>query len=380
MLNRIRRASSFMLETNNISSKNGNNSLSSIDHISKSSSGTDSGDDIYIETILYIVHVDDIEDENNNNNSNNDDSTTQFSKRTTASFNERHLVSRRNSEAARYSFTNPLRKLNKKSTLFSTSTAKNLNRVSSHRFFNRLIQQPDLSIVKYDDKEQSTLNESCEQAEIYAEGTGLQHGDVDETCKFDIHAPGAMLNQLIIAIDGPSKADIIIEVIGYGIYRVHYKCQVVGRYTISITYNGKNIRNSPYNIRLSKQDPISLPSPLQVIPSVDIFPVNCTFEVDSTSLVIVRPAVSCAIFQAQIRTPNEHNLPITVQKSSKSECYEIQFLPNEVGIHWLHLTINGIEIENNPILLTVTTSETEHQEEQNRYSLASGQGLFHAYT
>lgn len=45
---------------------------------------------------------------------------------------------------------------------------------------------------------------------------------------FDLHAPEAELQKLVIAVDGPSKADIQIEVIETGIYRVYYKCQLPG--------------------------------------------------------------------------------------------------------------------------------------------------------
>lgn len=46
---------------------------------------------------------------------------------------------------------------------------------------------------------------------------------------FDLNAPDAELQKLVIAIDGPSKADIQIEVIETGIYRIYYKCQLPGR-------------------------------------------------------------------------------------------------------------------------------------------------------
>jgi hypothetical protein len=46
---------------------------------------------------------------------------------------------------------------------------------------------------------------------------------------FDLNAPNAELQKLVIAIDGPSKADIQIEVIDTGIYRVFYICQTPGK-------------------------------------------------------------------------------------------------------------------------------------------------------
>ena len=46
---------------------------------------------------------------------------------------------------------------------------------------------------------------------------------------FDLNALNVELQKLVIAIDGPSKADIQIEVVDTGIYRVFYTCQTPGR-------------------------------------------------------------------------------------------------------------------------------------------------------
>jgi hypothetical protein len=78
---------------------------------------------------------------------------------------------------------------------------------------------------------------------------------------FDLNAPNTELQKLVIAIDGPSKADIQIEVVDSGIYRVFYTCQSPGIYHISLTYDGEHIDGSPYHLRLRSQ-----PSQEQVVP------------------------------------------------------------------------------------------------------------------
>lgn len=139
---------------------------------------------------------------------------------------------------------------------------------------------------------------------IRATGPGLNDGLVDDNCLysidilmynfdyefilgyFDLHAPNAELQKLVIAIDGPSKADIQIEVVDSDIYRVFYICQTpgnridvknfsgkitlicVGAYHISLTYDGEHIDGSPYHLRLRSQPlqeqvvPPTLPPPL----------------------------------------------------------------------------------------------------------------------
>ena len=52
---------------------------------------------------------------------------------------------------------------------------------------------------------------------------------------FDLNAPEAELQKLVIAIDGPSKVDIQIQIVESGIYRVYYKCQLPGKLTTAST-------------------------------------------------------------------------------------------------------------------------------------------------
>lgn len=47
----------------------------------------------------------------------------------------------------------------------------------------------------------------------------------------DLKASESELRQVVVAIDGPSKADIQIETMGSGIYRVYYKCALPGERT-----------------------------------------------------------------------------------------------------------------------------------------------------
>lgn len=191
-------------------------------------------------------------------------------KRTTASFNERHRPTRRP-----FSFSNPLRRLNSEvarekekdtfpSNLFSSGLLKregnNNNNTNQEEGDEQPFPPPPLFV---DDP----MN-------IQATGPGLDDGFVNEQCQFDLNAPNAELQKLVIAIDGPSKADIQIEVIETGIYRVFYTCQspgqslssfssfssnlrerFVGNYHLSLTYDGKHLDGSPFHLRLQ-----SLPS------------------------------------------------------------------------------------------------------------------------
>lgn len=56
------------------------------------------------------------------------------------------------------------------------------------------------------------------------------------------------------------------------------------------------------------------------------------------------------------------------------DCYEIYFVPTICGNYWLNVSLNHIPIVDNPCRLLVRSNSST------KPILASGQGLFHAYT
>ncbi|CAF1583738.1 unnamed protein product [Adineta ricciae] len=426
MLPKIRRVSSILRKTNNESSASNNqlipqsNERLSNKSSSSSSKSTEDGNNVYVETLLYIVHVDDIDlpisptddtaeevydVDNEQQLSTTNQMSRRLSKRTTASFNERHQTSKEPIYSRpSFTFANPLRRLNsllksddkptqspstpklnrsplyastakRSSTFLNQSCSENQGK-SKDEDEQRLFPLPPPSFL-YD----NPITTAEQQATIEASGPGLKDGFTNDNClfqsHFDLNAPNVELKKLVIAIDGPSKADIQIEIVDAGIYRVFYTCQTPGNYHISLTYDGHHIGDSPYHLRLRTQPlqeqvvPPALP-PALISPRALIEPIE--FHVNTPCIVTVRPEVPCGIFQAYIQAPQGNmNLPITVHKSAKSECYEIYFLPNICGNHLLNVSLNHVPIVDNPHRLTVRSSSSS------KPIAATGQGLFHAY-
>ncbi|CAF4308983.1 unnamed protein product [Rotaria sp. Silwood2] len=419
MLPKLRRVSSILRNTTNNNNEpytKNNKMVESTDRLSNKSSSSSSkstDDGIYIETLLYIVHVDDIDlpasttdevteemydggDEQQTISSNK--LLRRISKRTTASFNERHQTSKvpiytRPS----FTFSNPLRRLNSllkttensstpklnSSPLCSSTTKRSssfINQSSLQRQVNNnnkhdeafSIPRPPLPPPPPSFLYDNPISSIEPRPKIRANGPGLTDGFVNDNCHFDLDAPNVELQKLVIAIDGPSKADIQIEVVDTGAYRVFYICQTPGNYHISVAYDGEQIDGSPYHLRLRAQTlqeqvvPPALP-PSTNPPHATIEPME--FYINTPCVVTVRPAVPCAVFQAYIQVPQKNiNLPITVHKSAKSECYEIYFVPNTCGNYWLNVSLNHIPIFDNPHRLIVRPSSSR------KSIIASGQG------
>lgn len=343
----------------------------SADRLSNSTS-SDSNNNLYTQTLLYIVHVDEVESERTETN---EKLTRKSSKRTTASFNGQMPVSTPPS----FSFSNPFRRLNNllKATDRSTQSPStpNLNvtpictsTTKKSSIFNRSRSQNRRSEEYFPPPPPEFL-----QPTVRVEN--LKDGFVDDHCHFDLNAPDVELQKLVIAIDGPSKADIQIEVIDNGLYRVYYKCQLPGIYHISLTYDGAHIDHSPYRLTL-----LPRPSEEQVVPPTSTVPVRVLvdpmeFYVNTACIVNVRPETPCHVFQAYIQIPQGNmNLPITVHKSAKSENYEIYFKPTSCGTHWLNVNLNHIPMIDNPCRLIVRPFSAGKAMETTQ------DDLFHAYT
>ncbi|CAF3686044.1 unnamed protein product [Rotaria sordida] len=400
MLPKVRR---FLNNTNNNSYTTNNKLTSSTDRLSNKSSSSSSADEnnVYTETLLYIVHVDEIkltadQEYDINDKQKSSQVMRRISKRTTASFNERQQnqeIQTSNvpiSTPPSFSFSNPFRRLNNllkttdKSILSPSTPNLNVTPLCSSTAkksspFKRSRSQNQHSNELFPPPPPEFLNDNPiistkKRPNIRASGPGLKDGFVNDHCHFDLNAPDAELQKLVIAIDGPSKADIQIEVIDTEIYRVYYKCQSSGKYHISLTYNGTHIDGSPYHLSLHAQS-----SQEQIVPPANI-PMRAIIEpiefyVNTSCIVNVRPETPCSVFQAYIQAPQGNiNLPITVHKSTKSECYEIFFIPNTCGNHWLNVKFNHIPIIDNPCRLTVRPCSSM------KSIVNSKEELFHAYT
>ncbi|CAF1102330.1 unnamed protein product [Adineta ricciae] len=394
MLSKVHR----FINTNHDHSYTTNNRLTSsldrIDHITSS----DDENNVYTQTLLYIVHVDEIESTTVDGQQSNKP-IRKVSKRTTASFNEQqeqqqqrhfHTPKLPPSTPPSFSFSNPFRRLNNllkaadKSTQSTSTPNLNVTPLSSSTtkkssLNSQLRSQNQRSTERFPppppeffaDHSMPTKNK---QMIIRASGPGLKDGYVDDHCHFDLNARDAELQKLVIAIDGPSKADIQIQIVETGIYRVYYKCQLPGNYHLSLTYDGHHIDRSPYHLILHTR-----PSQEQIVPPANT-PVRAKIEpaefcVNTPCIVNIYPEVACNVFQAYVQAPQGNiNLPIIVHKSAKTERYEVYFIPKTCGNHWLNVNLNHTPIVDNPYRLVVQSCATK------KSMLNSKEELFHAYT
>jgi len=78
-------------------------------------------------------------------------------------------------------------------------------------------------------------------------GLGIERGTTGQPSKFVIDTSGVGAGTLSITVDGPSKVDLSCNEVEDG-YEVSYTPTAPGKYYVTVKYNGKNVRGSPFSV------------------------------------------------------------------------------------------------------------------------------------
>ena len=68
--------------------------------------------------------------------------------------------------------------------------------------------------------------------------------------QFVIDTSGVGASTLSITVDGPSKVDLSCNEVDDG-YEVSYTPMAPGKYYVTVKYNGKNVRGSPFSVMIN---------------------------------------------------------------------------------------------------------------------------------
>ena len=80
-------------------------------------------------------------------------------------------------------------------------------------------------------------------------GQGIERGTTGEPSTFVIDTSGVGAGTLSITVDGPSKVDLSCNEVDEG-YEVRYTPMVPGKYFVTVKYNGKNVKGSPFSVNV----------------------------------------------------------------------------------------------------------------------------------
>ena len=90
-------------------------------------------------------------------------------------------------------------------------------------------------------------NLSDDPSSVSVRGLGVTGGNTGRPSKFIIDTSGVGAGTLSITVDGPSKVDLSCNEVDDG-YEVSYTPMTPGKYYVTVKYNGKNVRGSPFSV------------------------------------------------------------------------------------------------------------------------------------
>jgi filamin len=184
--------------------------------------------------------------------------------------------------------------------------------------------------------------DSITSGHITAYGPGLMHGVSGEPSDFTIYTKGAGAGGLSLAVEGPSKADISCHDNKDGTVSVTYLPTAPGEYRISVKFDDKHIKGSPYNTKVTgegrKRNQISVGS--------------CS-EVSLPGKVLDK---DFRLLNASIQAPSGLEEPCFLKRLVNGNL-GISFTPREIGQHVVSVKRMGQHIVNSPFKITVGERE-----------------------
>ncbi|KAL7667910.1 hypothetical protein ACOME3_008637 [Neoechinorhynchus agilis] len=208
---------------------------------------------------------------------------------------------------------------------------------------------------------------------VYAYGSGLSGGIKDSQCSFKIVTREAGVGNLSVAIEGPSKAEIICNDNKDGCCDVQWYPAAAGEYVISIQFANEHIVGSPFtaivrDVGLStttesfqyRQSTFDVPSVQMTsqhsrrdastvniygtgIESIDVNKIN-VFTVDTSSILGVGD------LSVNIEGPSKADIRCE-RLPGKGSSYRISYTVTRAGQYVVSVRLNGIEVSGSPFLL-----------------------------
>ncbi|XP_025106448.1 filamin-A-like isoform X4 [Pomacea canaliculata] len=180
---------------------------------------------------------------------------------------------------------------------------------------------------------------------VHAAGPGLERGEVQQPCDFNIYTREAGAGGLSIAVEGPSKAEIDFQDRKDGSCGVTYTVSEPGEYYVSIKFNDEHIPESPFRVPIT--------------PSIGDARKLSVTSLQDRGLQVGKPAAFVVNFngakgklRAQVVSPSGSQEEALVQEVDDGQ-YAVRFIPRENGLHYVHVLFDGYHIPDSPFRIMV---------------------------
>jgi len=176
-------------------------------------------------------------------------------------------------------------------------------------------------------------------------GPGLEHGEVGRPCEFNIYTREAGAGKLAIGIEGPSKAELVINDLGAGFTIVDYTVAREGDYAIHIKYNGEHVPESPLNVHIV---PHSEGANLVTVSGIR----DRGLEIGKPITFQIEKNGAEGELKAHCDTPTGNEEDVFIQEMDR-DLYALRCIPKDNGVHYIHLKLDEAHIQGSPFPLLV---------------------------
>ncbi|XP_051932354.1 filamin-B isoform X2 [Hippocampus zosterae] len=181
---------------------------------------------------------------------------------------------------------------------------------------------------------------------VRAHGDGLVHGTTFTDASFIVDTREAGYGGLALAVEGPSKVDIQTEDMEDGTCHVSYCPTEPGNYIVSIRFSDKHIPGSPFTVQVTGEGRIreSITRKQRAAPVAGVGSV-CDFSIKI-------PALDMRDVTAEVTSPSGA-LQSAQLVAVGNDTYCVQFVPTEMGVHWVSVRYRGNHVPGSPFQFTV---------------------------
>ncbi|XP_056000448.1 filamin-A-like isoform X18 [Ostrea edulis] len=181
---------------------------------------------------------------------------------------------------------------------------------------------------------------------VHAAGPGLDKGEINQPCEFNIYTREAGAGGLSIAVEGPSKAELDFDDRKDGSCGVKYVVTEPGEYLVSVKFNDEHIPESPFKV--------------YVTPSIGDARKLSVAALQQKGLQVGKPAAfvvnyngaSKGKLRARVVSPSGTEEEALIQEIDDGE-YAVRFIPRENGVHNVFVTFDGCDIPDSPFRILV---------------------------
>ncbi|XP_028309662.1 filamin-A isoform X6 [Gouania willdenowi] len=180
---------------------------------------------------------------------------------------------------------------------------------------------------------------------VRAGGPGLERAEAGVQAEFSIWTREAGAGGLSIAVEGPSKAEILFEDRKDGSSGVSYTVQEPGDYEVSIRFNDEHIPDSPFIV------PVASPS--------DDARRLTVASLQESGLKVNQPASFAVslngakgVIDAKVHSPSGALEECCVTEIDQDK-YAVRFIPRENGLYLIDVKFNGNHIPGSPFKIRV---------------------------